>query len=207
VKTILNKILQSLSLVIIICLVGYIIFLQQCSGIRIRRDQVIVEQSFLDSLNAAAKKPPEVKWRDSIIYKDTTIYRDHFVPQPYLVEKDTSYYSDKLEKGDIWVSHWLKVHGEILDAEWSWKLPPKYLTIKEIYINRPVPVERKVPVNKRALYGSFSLGGDPNTWQGSAAAYLDYTDLKGNIYGASYTRFNKNNIYQFKFGKRIFPRK
>jgi len=209
----LRKFLNNILLVALVILAGYVVILQECSRPRERKQF----QARVDSLQAVIKDfsaqmdsvlnlPPDTVWRDSIVFVDTSTHHgDEYTPVPVNIKGDTVIYHDILDKDYLWVSHWIRVHGSVLSAQWNWKIPPRIYVFEEIHHNVPYPIyrETEIRVPERTIYLQLSLGAEFNTGP-VVGAGLVHTNRKGNIYGIGYRNFDGKHLFEFEFGKKLF---
>lgn len=190
----------------IICLIAYIIFLQECkrdSEYDVPPGKVLVSESFLDSLN---KIPDTITIKqDTVIYITERIHVPGDIPDPQPLPPDRNFYHDSIvtDKVKIWAD--LTIKGELEDWDWWYQL---YLPTIERTVEIPklYPAPYGVPVFKTGLYGSFEVGGT-HTGKFMFGAGLDLVTKKQNIYGLQYIRFGDNDIIGFKIGTRIGRKK
>lgn len=180
-----------------------IVFLSQECGEdkpRLSEGKVLVDQSFLDSLNWILAQPPDTIPGDTIRIKGDIVYVPKRIPVPYTVDAETNLYTDSIVNDSIDVRIELMVKGII--SKWNWSYRPvihRFETIVERTIPKPMPYE--VPVSKAGLYGSFGVGGNQSAF--ILSGNLDYINKKDNLYGFQYLRFNQESFYLFKIGKKI----
>lgn len=132
--------------------IGYFTHKTQCPG----KGNVIVSQTFLDSLEIVAGLPPDTVLKEIIIYQDKPVDIKVEVPVP-TEEGELNHYSDSLvnDKINIWNDIW--VRGTI--EKWEHKYNPVIKEItKEIYISKPVPVKYEVEVPQKGLYITTGIG-------------------------------------------------
>jgi len=196
----------SLSTIAIICLVGWIIFVQECkrhpSG-EIPQGYTLISQGALDSINLIANQPGDTVYIDTTQDRIIIEWRDLPIPEPVPIDSERNYYVDTLTSDslNIWAELWIR--GELE----HWILGGEVLstTIERIIeVPRPVIITNniEVPVNERGIFLGLQTGGSP---QGGLifGVELTYLNRKSNYYGIGASRFGEFNIYQFNFGKRI----
>ena len=206
-KDIIKKFLGNTLLIVGIIGLLYILYLQEC-----RRplkcpppEQVLVAQSFLDSLEMIANQPP-----DTILVHDTSfitlrIQVPVYIPAPVKIDSTTNFYEDSTVSDSIrhFQSIWVK-GNEIIDWTKSYE-PIVFFREVRVEIPKPVPVPYEVPVVQRELFLYGTLGGsqiDPAF--GVGVLFATKTRY---VYGAEWVRWEATNIWSFKIGSRIFPRK
>jgi len=85
----------SLMGITIIVLVGYVVFLQECSRPdKLPAGKTVVDQSFIDSIIAIANRPPDTVKVDTFITRWKTEFIDREIPKAIAVDPQTNYYSD-----------------------------------------------------------------------------------------------------------------
>lgn len=196
----------SISTIAIICLVGWIIFAQECkrhpSG-EIPQGYTLISQEALDSINLIANQPGDTVYIDTTQDRIIIEWRDLPIPEPVPIDSERNYYVDTLTSDslNIWAELWIR--GELE----HWILGGEVLstTIERIIeVPRPVIITNdiEVPINERGIFLGLQTGGSP---QGGLifGVELTYLNQKSNYYGIGASRFGEFNIYQFNFGKRI----
>lgn len=203
IKDILKKVLKNGLLTIFIVAVFYILYLREC-----RRpdpcppdNMVLVEQSFIDSLNVIANQPVKI---DTIIPDPIIIYvkDDTPLPQPEPEPEDTTInnYADSLvtDYFTAWYNFQLQ-NNQLINRNWKYSVTGPIEIIIEKTVPQPVPYE--VEAIRRSLYGSIAAGGDMDIFV--YGIDLDYINKKNNLYGIQYRRFGNKGIIGFKMGIRI----
>lgn len=178
----------------------YLIFLREC-----KKDEYppngfeLVSDEFMDSLIAAANKPPVIIIKDSIVYRDTIIYIIREVPKPVEVTPEINIYRDSIYNDSIRVWTELLVSGDVeLWNQWYQPIIHYQTITKEIKV--PYPVVEKVPYCNNALYLSGLAGAMNKDF--AIGVGLDYI-AKDKLYGVQYNRIGSNNIFQGKLGFKI----
>lgn len=193
----------SLMGITIIFLVGYVVFLQECSG----PDQLppgkrVVDQSFLDSLTVIANRPPDTVKVDTFITRWKTEFRDRVVPEALVVDLETNYYADSTSNDTL--SFWINATVKGLLMSWNWRHEITLTEVQTIVeVTKPLPVPYEVPVKQTGLYFAMKVGGGTHTGKFLFGADLDLINKKDNLYGIQYTRFGEENLIGFKFGLKI----
>lgn len=201
-----NKIIQiikglKLPVTAIIVLIIVLVFTRECN----RKEscppegKVLIDQSFLDSLNYLLIQPPDTI-RDTIKIKGDIVYVSKEVPIFVSIDPETNFYADSIMNDSINVCCEITVKGFI--NKWDWRYRPiihRFETVIEKTIPMPVPYE--VPVSKAGLYGSFGVGGNESAFM--LSGNLDYINKEDNLYGFQYLRFDRKSFYMLKIGKKI----
>lgn len=159
---------------------------------------ISVSQSFLDSLTAIANTPATIEYKDTIIIKDTIIYkyREKLVPV-YIDTNNVKMYSDSVVNNDIDVKVDLKVNGELLSIDWRYKPITKEVT-KEITTIKPYPVRYEVPTPQSGIYVGAGVGcGSSDFIISLKTGYLNKSGLMYEIEAGNF----KNNYLKVGFGK------
>lgn len=203
-----KNITLSLSLVAIICLVGYILFLQECKRtqpdpcppegyVLISEDSLAVYQATIDYL----KEHPDTI-REIITIKGDPILIQNEIPESKPVPPDLNHYRDSLVNDSINV--WVDVMIQGLLKDWRWTYVPMRTEIIKT-VDRPVPVlvpqEKKILINEREIYAGLQLGGSKDHFL--LGANLDYQNKKYNMYGIGVSRLGDQTIYEFRFSTKI----
>lgn len=126
----------------------------------IKKDQIVVEQAMIDSINAIAQKPPRI---DTLIVEK--LIEGSETSEPELVDIDTtstdpiiitSTYKDTLITPDFSVSIFDSIINSIIvKRNWEYTLMRKEQTITiERFV--PIVVDKPVPMNMR----TFLIGGE-----------------------------------------------
>lgn len=121
---------------------------------------VSVPEGFLDSLREVASRPPLIEWRDSTVYRDTTIYRTRYVPIPVESTDTSAYYEDTYKDAHLRFTVRDSVVGSrIVWREWDHSIYyPVHFHTKVITETLPMPYPA---YRKRDLwYAGGSLGTD-----------------------------------------------
>jgi len=196
----------SISTIAIICLVGWIIFAQECRRTpegEIPEGYALISQEALDSLEEASNMPADTIYIDTIIEKVVIRWLNPPVPEPVPLDSGRNYYIDTLitDSLSIWAQLW--VRGEL--ERWSLGGEALVTQIEKIVeVPRPIVVTNniEVPVIEREIFLGLQTGG--STAGGLLfGVELTYHNRKHNYYGLGASRFGEYNIYEFKFGKRI----
>lgn len=195
----------SLPVTAIIVLIGIVFLSQECEENKVcpPDGKILVDQSFLDSLNYILTQPPDTI-RDTIFTKGDIVYVLKRIPVPYVVDRETNFYTDSIVNDSIDVRIELMVKGIV--SRWNWSYRPiiyRHETIVERTVPQPIPYE--VLVDRAGLYVSLGVGGNQSAFMLSGD--LDYINKKDNLYGVQYLRFNQKSFYLFKIGKVIRLRK
>ncbi len=160
------------------------------------KGEVIVSQSFLDSLKKIAEMPPSIIIRDTIIYKDTTIYLEKPVPQPYYTDYPINKYRDSLQNADIRVWVDLKVKGYL--EHWGWQYQPVFrFQTKETYIPQPYPVGYEVEKPFTGFIGQVGAGGGERL---ALSVEMGHINKRGRIIGGQYIRYGDKGFVLMKYG-------
>jgi len=196
----------SLSTIAIICLVGWIIFAQECKRTpseEIPHGYTLISQEALDSIDLIANQPPDTVYIDTVKEKIVINWRDLPVPEPVALDSGRNFYVDTITSDSLSIWAELLIRGEL--EQWSLGGEVLSTTIERtIEVPRAVIITNKieVPVIERGIFLGLQTGGSP---QGGLifGAELIYLNRKSNYYGIGASRFGEFNIYEFKFGKRI----
>ena len=196
----------SLSTIAIICLVGWIIFAQECKRTpegEIPEGYTLISQAALDSLELVANMPGDTVYIDTTEDRIEIRWLDPPVPEPVPLDTGVNYYTDTLTNDSlsIWAELWIR--GELE----RWSLGGEVLTTtidRIVEVPRPVIVTNniEVPVIEREIFLGLQTGG---SFDGLIfGVELTYLNKKRHYYGLGASRFGEYNIYQFKFGTRLF---
>ena len=106
----------SLSTIAIICLVGWIIFAQECRRTpegEIPEGYTLISQETLDSLEIVANLPGDTVYIDTTKEKIVVKWRDLPVPDPEPADSALNYYTDTISNDSlsIWAELWIQ--GEL----------------------------------------------------------------------------------------------
>jgi len=151
-----KNVIQSFIIILFLLILGfangYFVHKTQCPG----KGNVIVPQSFLDSLELVASLPPDTVLKEVIVYQDKPVYVEVEVSAP-TKEGELNHYSDSLVNDEINIWDELWVRGTI--EKWDRRYNPVYKEItKEIHIPKPVPVKYEVEVPQKGLYIETGIG-------------------------------------------------
>jgi hypothetical protein len=196
IKEFLTKFLGNILAVVMTIIVIFLIidhFRQpRCPG----RGEVIVRQSFLDSLRRVAMMPPTVIIHDSLIYKDKIVRVDNPVPQPYYSDFPINKYRDSLRNADVSVWAYLTVKGFIED--WKWEYQPVFRFQKiETYIPKPYPVTREIVKPWAGFWGQAGIGGADKL---ALSLEVGHINKQGRILSGQYVRYGDKNLWLVKTG-------
>ena len=178
---------------------------------RIPSDQIMVNQSMVDSLDAyialadslehLATMTPDTVYSESIVYTSQPV-DTVTTPNPNNVKSDTIVYRDSVYVEDsIDVKILMKVAGNIVgDVRWTY-VPVVKHQIRTIERMVPYPViktvNKEVPKYMNGHYLSLSAGGNDKLF----IFGLDYDYVtKNRIYGLQYRRYGDSNVYGVKVG-------
>ena len=196
----------SLSTITIICLVGWIIFAQECKRSKdgeIPEGYSLISQEALDSINEIANQTPDTVYIDTIKEKIIIKWKDLPIPIPVSLDSGRNFYVDTITSDSLSIWAELLIRGTL--ERWSLGGEVLKTTIdRVIEVPKPVIITNKieVPVLERGIFIGLQTGGSP---QGGLifGVELTYLNRKSNYYGIGASRFGEFNIYQFNFGKRI----
>ena len=196
----------SLSTIAIICLVGWIIFAQECKRSKeggIPLGYSLISQEALDSLEEVANRPADTVYIDTVKEKIVIKWNNLPVPVPVSLDSGRNFYVDTITSDSLSIWAELLIRGEL--ERWSLGGEILKTTIDRIIeVPRPVIVTNniEVPVIEREIFIGLQPGGSP--MGGMQFGFeLTYHNRKHNYYGLGASRFGQYNIYEFKFGTRI----
>ena len=195
-----KNLLRSGILILIVVMVLYILFLQQCRSkdYWIPKGKIVVNQSAWDSLKNVK---PTI---DTIIHDTINIGDIIYVPKDSLIyvvdSMGMKHYSDSTVNDSIRIWNDLYVQGII--KRWEQRYEPVIKTIKETITNT-VPQLVEVPVynSHNGLYPFIIVGGNSDSFIFGGG--VDLITKKDYLYGLQYQKFGSENIYSFKLGFKI----
>lgn len=195
-----------ISLALLLISVGWGYFTNQ-SRVTLKESNVILKQDTANLSFNIKRLNKELFWMENSKQKVDTIFifvkgdiRIVYRDVPVILRDSTKILKDSLKSDDLTLNYVLEYVGKIYNIDFTYKVKQKIITIENIvYVDKPYPVDRLIPIDKRALYitGNFLFIDRPYTFIG-----FDYLDLKGFKYGLSVDPFNK--IYMGKLGYRLF---
>lgn len=166
---------------------------------KIPADMEIVPIAFLDSIR---NLKPDTIWRDSIVWKDTTVYKYRPIPVAVPTEDpDIVFYSDSIVNDSTFLVINDKIKGQLMERS---VLLSRAVTYR--YISTPYPVIFDRPVitpSSPSLigYGDILFGGNQSTFQlGGEVGMIDTSNTKLGFQIA--TNFD-DTFYFVKLGKAI----
>ena len=188
----------------IVVIIVYILFLQQCRGKNywIPKGKVLISESLYDSLKNF-KPDTIINITDTFKIKDT-VYLTH--DSLIYVEDSTGikHYSDSIVNKDIRIWDNISVQGFI--TKWDRRYEPVIHTITEkITVTVPQIIEHTVYNSDNGLYSSIIVGGNSNTF--AFGGGVDLITKKDYLYGLQYQRIFNENVYLFKLGFKIKVRR
>jgi len=201
-----KNIALSISTIAIICLVGWIIFVQECKRSpegEIPDGYALISQEALDSINEIANQPPDTVKVDTIIKEIVYRFPDLPVPDPVPADSGVNLYIDTVENATIKMWYRILTLGELKEISLGGEI--KSTTIdRTIEKPRPVIISNpiKEPFIERGLFLGLQTGGSPAGGL-MFGVELTYHNRKHNYYCLGASRFGEYNIYEFKFGTRI----
>jgi len=145
---------------------------------------ILVQESFIDSLQKVASMPPDTVYKDTIIVlPDTTKHEYASLPKIKPINDSINYQKDSLVTPfyTVWVEDWIQNNASI-KRNWHWTDPGYKVITKEIHIPKlyPVPIE---------VYKA-----DPRTKQLWASGLIG-TQGKGIPFGGQLTMIDKKTSY------------
>lgn len=199
-------ILKNLKNLALAALAAIVVYQAEFKPLDIPDGQVLVEESFMDSL--ANIKPDTTTVIDSVYFGYPVLVTDTVTLSP--IDSTTKYkiYSYELDNEDLYYSFLGRLHldSDDLDHLYTYRLKvPKQVNTTS-YITKPVYIPTEIQSSKygpkNRLYGYISLGGNQTTFIPSVG--LDLVTKKDNSYGLQYSRLGNENIYQFKIGTKLW---
>lgn len=195
---------ETIQFILIMGLMGYIIFLQQCKGsnrqttpIDIRPDTTIVLDTVLPA-PIIVQLPRQTVPEPRIIYIDRD---DKMVPISQVdtnVHQTAQLYQDSLEDDNLTIYYKSMVQGELLDYNLDYKLKiPKQIT-KTIEITKPIPIPA------HSLFFNTGVGVDPLGLT-SVTVGMQFISAKG--WGVAYDYDVLQNQHEVKLGIRLWNQK
>ncbi len=129
--------------IILLGIIGYLVWF---APVKIPEGKVLLNKSYLDSLNYIASMPPDTVEKWDTLWKQNLVYIHDAAPAP----KDsalTSYtYKDSLKTSDllVYIRDSISRKGIILDRQWSYRLFVPLLITREITVTKPMPMPYSV---------------------------------------------------------------
>lgn len=119
--------------------------------------QTVVPDAWLDSLREVANRPPIIQYEDSIVYRDTTIYADRYIPVPTESTDSSSYYEDEYKDAYLRFT----VRDSIANNRIIWRDKDYQLFIPTHYRTRIVTetIPMPYPVKEQVQYKWYAGGG------------------------------------------------
>ena len=194
----------SLSTIAIICLVGWIIFAQECrrKPETIPEGYTLISQGVLDSINEIANQPADTVYLDTVKEKIVIKWNNLPVPVPVPLDSGRNFYVDTITSDSLSIWAELLIRGEL--EQWSLGGEILKTTIERtIEVPKPVIVTNniEVPVIERGIFIGLQTGGSQEHLM--FGVEVTYLNRKSNYYGIGASRFGEFNIYEFKFGTRF----
>jgi len=157
---------------------------------------VLVKQSFLDSLSIL----PDTVYQDTIVWRDTTIYKDRPIPTPIpTAEPEIVMYVDSLVNDSTYLVIKDKIQGVLLERQIDFARALSYRFIRIPYpviVDRPVVVPNSPPFT---LYGDIAFGGNANAFLlGGEVGFINKSQIK---FGAQVLTNFEDRFYIIKLGK------
>jgi len=197
------KILRNIQLPIVAIIILFIvlIFTRECGNrdCILPNGKILVNKSFMDSLQKIATTPPDTIIKTSYI-KGDVVYVEKKVPVPVAVDTSINIYLDSLIRKDI--SVWAEITAKGIITKWDWRY--QSTIIKDsvtITIYKPKPVKYEVSISKSGVYASLGVGGNESAF--ILSGELDLITSRDKLYGVQYMRFSEQNYYLFRLGTKI----
>lgn len=195
---------DNIQFVLILCLFGYIIFLQQCEGGRSKTNQDVPKIDTIISMDTIMPTPVIVNLPRQDIPAPIVVYIDSSKSKIVTTDIDTNQhqqvqlYQDSIEDENMKFYYTSLVDGELLTNNFNYKLKiPKQIT-KTVEITKPFPV----PAN--SFFLNTGVGAN-SSGIASLALGLQFVSKKGWSIGYDYDIFQ--NSHQVRLGIRLFSLK
>ena len=170
------------------------------------KDKLFIEASVSDSINNVNRGLNDslIAFKNAKVKIDTVtikikgntvkIYDTVYLDSPVQILKDS------VIKKDLKLNYVVEYAGMIYNIEFDYKVPTKIITKENtVYIPKPYPVDKLVPVNKRMLY----VGAQISTFKDVSVSFgAMYLDKKHKAYMFNYDPINKS--YQFGCYYKLF---
>lgn len=190
-KTIQNIIIGLAALLILVG--GYFIG-QRFAKPEFPQGTTLVSTAMLDSLK---NLKPKIIVKDSIVWKDTTIYKT--IPKPVPITAEINAYSDSIVNDSTWIVINDTIKGELLNREVQTKSMVKYTEKSVPYpvlIDNPVYLTSKP---KTQFYGKVDMVGNKNTFLSGFELGI-ITKQNYSIGGGIITDFGNNKYGKISLG-------
>ena len=175
-----KKLIYSLSALLILGLI--ILGFQWCKSSKKENqdsDKVTISRSILTNLINHASDV-KIVTRDTIIYKDRIVVKDHNIPIPAKLNDSTRIYTDHIKNSEIDITLTDSIQGTLLRRSFSY-IP--IVKLQKIEVTKTIPqlidIEPPVPVPKLQL---------------QLAMLATTQDFKSGLIGAEIGLINKNKI-------------
>lgn len=195
---------NNIQFALILCLFGYIIFLQQCGkgGSPSQHRQATLDT--IISFDTVLPPPIIVKLPRQEIPEPIIVYIDSSNRQVSTALVDTNthqatrFYQDSLEDENLTLFYSSLVDGQLLQNNIDYKLKIPKLITKTIEIPKPYPI----PTN--GFFLNAGVGGNPRQFS-SITVGLQFIGKKGWAVGYDYDILQ--NVHQVKLGFRLWHQK
>jgi len=185
-------------------LILYVIFLRECKqSVCPPKGQVLVSQAVWDSIMNLAGKKPIVRIDTVWLKPDTVIIEKPTLPTPKPVGDSLNFYSDTLQRKDIYVSYNFTVKGTLEDRFWAYR--PVIMTVRrDSIIFVPSIIEgQTLPVRaKNRLFGEINFGGNKNSF--ICGGGITLLTKKNTEIGYFYQKYDHEGFHNIKLGICIF---
>jgi len=192
---------DNIQFALILCLFGYIIFLQQCKQSSNAQDAQLPPIDTIIRMDTVLPAPIIVQLPRQVVPAPTIIYIDSTKNIVVKERIDTGQhqaaqlYQDSLEDENLTLYYSSIVDGELLQNDLNYKLKIPTRITKTIEISKPYPV----PVSALLLTGS--VGGNPSVFA-SIRLGAEFVSAKGWSLGYDYDLLQ--NVHSVKLGVRLF---
>lgn len=194
---------DNIQFALILCLFGYVIFLQQCRQGTVSEPQEIQRDTIV-RIDTTPPPPIIIQLPRQQIQAPIIVYVDSSGQQVPTPEIDTqkhevaNLYQDSIEDENLTLYYESTVKGQLLSHELDYKLKIPKLITKTIEIPKPYPT----PVSTLLLTGG--VGGNINQFS-SIRLGLEFVSAKGWALGYDYDLLQ--NVHSVRLGVRLFSLK
>lgn len=191
---------DNIQFALILCLFGYVIFLQQCKQASPSQQQTILRDTIV-SIDTTPPPPIVIQLPRQQIQAPVIVYVDSSGRKVPMPEVDTqkheiaNLYQDSIEDENLTLYYESTVKGQLLSHALDYKLKiPKIIT-KKIEVLKPYPT----PVSTLLLTGG--VGGNISQFS-SIVLGLEFVSAKGWALGYDYDLLQ--NVHSVRLGIRVF---
>ncbi len=186
-----KKAIQCIVVGLLITALIYIIFLLNFKKESISVGKVLINKSELDSMKNVSARIDTVT-KDSIVYLDKIVFKDHSIPYPAYNRGNIAFYSDSLINDTINLIINDTIEGKLRNRVIQYRPRERVKTIEVTkYIPKVVTVQNEIEVKRAMLYGGLEIGGNRDTF--IPGVEVGVITKSNNIYSLQYqTNFSKS---------------